>query len=308
MFTMRKPLPTFREHLAGDEPVFGVFSKTNDPFFIEILGKSGFDFVILDREHGPNSIRELYPLVMAAWLNDLYPVVRVGSLEESEVQRVLDLGVAGIQIPHIESAADAERARRFIRFHPQGSRGVCRFVRAAEFTAMDRGAYFAAQNEVASILMIEGSSGVVNAGAICQSPGHDVVFVGPYDLSQSLGIPGQVGDPRVTSLVESIVATCRASGATPAYLWTPSRLRGNTALSGSSTSPFLWTWAYSRTPARNSGLRCTIPQAMFRVNKQPHGLTVAAAQSPVCPPARAGDGRLGKRKTRLFSPSVEPAV
>jgi 4-hydroxy-2-oxoheptanedioate aldolase len=212
MFTMRKPLPTFREHLAGDEPVFGVFSKTNDPFFIEILGKSAFDFVILDREHGPNSIRELYPLVMAAWLNDLYPVVRVGSLEESEVQRVLDLGVAGIQIPHIESAADAERARRYIRFHPEGSRGVCRFVRAAEFTAMDRAAYFTAQNEVASILMIEGSSGVANAGAICQSPGHDVVFVGPYDLSQSLGIPGQVGDPRVTSLVESIVATCRASG------------------------------------------------------------------------------------------------
>jgi 4-hydroxy-2-oxoheptanedioate aldolase len=65
---------------------------------------------------------------------------------------------------------------------------------------------------VASILMIEGSSGVANARAICQSPGHDVVFVGPYDLSQSLGIPGQVGDARVTSLVELIVATCRACG------------------------------------------------------------------------------------------------
>jgi 4-hydroxy-2-oxoheptanedioate aldolase len=209
---MPKSLPTFRERLAGEEAVFGVFSKTNDPFFIEILGRSGFDFVILDLEHGPNSIRELYPLVMAAWLNDLYPVVRVGSLEESEVQRVLDLGVAGIQIPHIESEADAERARRYIRFHPQGSRGVCRFVRAAEFSAMDRTRYFAAQNEVASIVMIEGSNGVANARAICQSPGHDVVFVGPYDLSQSLGIPGQVGDPRVTSLVEELVATCRACG------------------------------------------------------------------------------------------------
>jgi len=212
METMPTTLPTFREHLADSETVYGVFSKTNDPFFIEILGRSGFDFVILDREHGPNSIRELYPLVMAAWLNNLYPIVRVGSLDENEVQRVLDLGVAGIQIPHIESAADAERARKLIRFHPQGSRGVCRFVRAAEFSAMDRANYFASQNEVASILMIEGSSGVANADDICQSPGHDVVFVGPYDLSQSLGIPGQVSDPRVTSLVESIVATCRRNG------------------------------------------------------------------------------------------------
>ena len=212
MSVMSKTLPPLRERLAGEEPLCGVFSKTSDPFFIEILGQSGFDFVILDREHGPNSVRELYPLVMAAWLNDLYPVVRVGSLEESEVQRVLDLGVAGIQVPHIESEADADRARRYIRFHPQGSRGVCRFVRAAEFSVMDRAAYFAAQNEVASILMIEGSSGVANAEAICQSPGHDVVFVGPYDLSQSLGIPGQISDSRVTSLVESIVATCRANG------------------------------------------------------------------------------------------------
>src|SRR5208283_3782395 len=97
----RKSLPTFREHLAGDESVFGVFCKTSDPFFIEILGKTGFDYVILDCEHGPNSVRDLYPLIMAAWLNDVYPVVRVGSLEEIECQRILDLGVAGIQIPHI---------------------------------------------------------------------------------------------------------------------------------------------------------------------------------------------------------------
>src|SRR5581483_6615614 len=102
------PRPAFREYLRLKDVVHGVFCKTNDPFFIEILGKSGFDFVILDCEHGPNSVRDLYPLVMAAWLNGAYPIVRVGSLEESELQRVLDLGVAGVQIPHIESSQDAE--------------------------------------------------------------------------------------------------------------------------------------------------------------------------------------------------------
>jgi hypothetical protein len=119
------------------------------------------------------------------------------------VQRVLDLGVAGIQIPHIESEADAERARQYIRFHPQGSRGVCRFVRAAGVQRDGpHGVLRRAKRGGLDPDDRGDSSGVANARAICQSPGHDVVFVGPYDLSQALGIPGQVGDARVTSLVE----------------------------------------------------------------------------------------------------------
>ena len=106
-------MSTFRESLASKETVFGVFSKTNDPFFVEILGRAGFDFVILDNEHGPNSVRELYPLITAAETAGLYAVVRVGKLVDIEIQRTLDLNPAGVQVPQIQCKGDAENVVRY---------------------------------------------------------------------------------------------------------------------------------------------------------------------------------------------------
>ena len=128
----------FNEYLETKDAVYGVFTKTNDPFFIEILGRAGFDFVILDSEHGPNDPRALYPLIMAASLNEMYPIVRVPKLTDIDIQRVMDLGVAGVQIPQIQCKEDALQVRQFTRFYPKGLRGVCRFVRPADFSLKDK--------------------------------------------------------------------------------------------------------------------------------------------------------------------------
>ncbi len=200
------------KRLIENDAIFGIFSKTNDPFFVEIIGKAGFEFVILDCEHGPNSPRDLYPLVMASWLNGLLPVVRVPELSEPEITRTLDLGVAGIQIPQISSAAQARQAVEWAKFAPQGSRGVCRFVRAADFSLQSRAEYFERQNDVAVIVMVEGVVGIRNLDAILEVDGIDVLFVGPYDLSQALGVIGDVENPLVVKEVEAIVEKCKARG------------------------------------------------------------------------------------------------
>jgi 4-hydroxy-2-oxoheptanedioate aldolase len=124
----------------------------------------------------------------------------------------MDLGVAGIQIPQIQSREDAEKVREYTRFYPTGQRGVCRFVRAADFSLKDKEAYFKEQNLISNIIHIEGMEGVRNFDQIIEVEGIDVVFIGPYDLSQSLGLTGQVEHPEVLQEIEKLIARCREQG------------------------------------------------------------------------------------------------
>jgi len=205
-------MESFRQYLDKKETVYGVFAKTNDPFFIHVMGRAGFDYVILDNEHGPNSPRDTYPLIAAASATGMYPIVRVGKLDDITIQRTLDLGVAGIQIPQIQSGDDAERARMYSKYAPLGKRGVCRYVMPADGGLKERNQYFAEQNDVAVIIHIEGKEGLDHFDDIVAVEGIDVIFIGPNDLSQSLGVLGQVEHPKVIGAIETIVGTCKDRG------------------------------------------------------------------------------------------------
>ena len=115
---------------------------------------------------------------------------------------MLDVGAGGIQAPSIACKADAEAVVQAARFAPLGMRGVCRFVRAAGYSSQDRYEYFAQANSAVVILQVEGAAAVRNIGEILSVPGVDIIFVGPYDLSQSLGVPGDVDNPRVTEAMK----------------------------------------------------------------------------------------------------------
>ena len=142
--------------------------------------------MILDSEHGPNLPRDIYPLILAARVSGLMPVVRVGALSETEITHVLDLGPAGVQAPQISTAAQGRLLAQWSRFAPRGTRGVCRFVRAADFSLQHRADYFEDANEITVIGMVEGVIGVRNLDEILEVDGIDVLFIGPYDLSQAL--------------------------------------------------------------------------------------------------------------------------
>lgn len=123
----------------------------------------------------------------------------------------------------MKSAEDARRAVASAKFAPEGNRGVCRNVRAARFSAFDRFLYLQQSNqESLVVIQIESLSGVESIHEILQVPGLDVVFLGPYDLSQSMGILGQVDHPRLRSVMEGVVSACRAAGvAAGVYADTP---------------------------------------------------------------------------------------
>jgi 4-hydroxy-2-oxoheptanedioate aldolase len=201
------PVRLFREAMS-QRVVLGTFSKTQDPAFVEIMGHAGFDFVVLDLEHGPNNVLSLQNLIRAATVTDLFPIVRVKAQTPSLISEVLDVGAGGIQAPSIGSKSEAEEVVRAARFAPLGMRGVCRFVRAADYSSLDRYDYFARANTTLIVLQLEGAEAVRNIREILSVPGVDIIFIGPYDLSQSLGVPGDVDNPRVTEAMKKIVEEC----------------------------------------------------------------------------------------------------
>lgn len=199
-----------RQKLGEGKTVYGPFMKLSDPSVAEIFGYAGFDFVIIDLEHGPLSIETAQHIVRAAQLSELTPIVRVTGNDPAKIVRALDIGAQGVQVPQICTQADAEKAIEAARFAPKGNRGVCRFVRAASYSAIDRYSYFKQSNKNTTIiLMVEGLEGVNNLDAILSVPGIDIIFIGPYDLSQSLGITGQVNHPSVVEKMKEVVFKAR---------------------------------------------------------------------------------------------------
>jgi 4-hydroxy-2-oxoheptanedioate aldolase len=185
--------------------------KLPSPQLVEILGLAGLDFAIFDTEHGPLTFESVERLIQAAEVGKISPIVRVYENDAALIARALDLGARGVLVPHISTADDAARLADASRFHPEGSRGICRYVRAAGFSSMDRNEYFKKANEeTLTVAMIEGTEGVSNLDSILEVPGIDLVFVGPYDLSQALGVPGEVSNPIVTNAMSDIVKKAQA--------------------------------------------------------------------------------------------------
>ncbi len=201
-----------KKALHDSKIVFGPFLKITDPAVVEIMGFAGFDFVIIDAEHGPISMENAQNMIRAAESVNITPVIRVGNNDEALILQALDIGALGIEIPQINSKPDAVRAVKSVKYSPQGERGVCRYVRAANYSSMDKFKYFESANKETMIIAhIEGVEGINNLSEILSVPDIDVIFVGPYDLSQSLGIPGEVNNSLVVEKMKEVVARCKKS-------------------------------------------------------------------------------------------------
>ena len=199
-----------KKALQDGKVVFGPFLKFTDPAVVEIMGFAGFDFVIIDEEHGPISIESAQNMIRATESVNITPIIRVGNNDEALILRALDIGAQGVEIPQINSKSDAVRAVKSVKYSPQGERGVCRYVRAANYSSIDKFEYFkSANSETMIIAHIEGVEGINNLDEILSVSGIDVIFIGPYDLSQSLGIPGEVNHPLVTEKMKEVVSKCK---------------------------------------------------------------------------------------------------
>jgi 4-hydroxy-2-oxoheptanedioate aldolase len=183
----------------------------NAPGICEIIGHAGFDYCIIDLEHGTINLETAENMVRAADAAGIAPIIRVVKSAEL-IGKVLDLGAAGVHIPSISNPEEAQEAVWASKFSPLGHRGVHPAVRAARYSA-DRAIYFSKSNaETLVIIAIEGVEGIKNLNEILKVKGIDVLFVGPYDLSQSLGVIGQVSHPKVIEKIQEIVAISKKAG------------------------------------------------------------------------------------------------
>lgn len=206
--------------------VLGTFVEIPAPQVVEILGLAGFDFAVIDCEHGSLSPERVDDMIRAASSTAITPIVRVPQCDPVAVRLPLDAGAAGIHVPQIETTEMAKAAAQYARFHPQGSRGMHPYVRSASYRAFPTSEYLSAANqEVAVVVHVEGAGGLRDLDAILEVPGIDVVFLGPYDLSQALGVPGQVNDPRIEAAIRDAVARCPADRVIGTYADSPEGVR-----------------------------------------------------------------------------------
>lgn len=207
---MNELIKKFRGIIDSGGCVYGPFMKSADPMFVEAAGIAGFDFVILDMEHGPTFFENQQNNVRAAILRNMLPIIRVKDLAENTIGSALDIGALGVQVPQVKTSQQAKSVVEYAKFYPHGMRGVCRFVRAAEYSNMDKKEYFQSSNDLLIIIQLEGVEAVENIDEILEINDIDIIFVGPYDLSQSLGIPGEVDNPIVIEKMKVIVEKAKA--------------------------------------------------------------------------------------------------
>ncbi|MDA9202003.1 aldolase/citrate lyase family protein [Flavobacteriaceae bacterium] len=204
---------TLKSKLQDGKAVLGPFCKINDPAIGEIAVLSGFDFFIIDMEHGPYSYESAQNMIRAAEARGISPVIRVTDNSETLILRALDIGAKNIQVPQVCTKSDAEKVVNAAYFYPKGERGMCRYVRAADYSSIDGKTHFGTANQqVLTIVHIEGLEGIQNLNEIMSVDGIDVIFLGPYDLSQSCGVPGEVFHKKVVSRMKEAVALAKKKG------------------------------------------------------------------------------------------------
>jgi 4-hydroxy-2-oxoheptanedioate aldolase len=206
-----------KKRLQKGEVVIGPFVIVPSCTLVETLGYAGMDFCILDSEHGPLTMETCTDLVISAQSAGVAPIIRVGANDERLILRALDIGSEGVQVPQINVKDDAVRVVHSAKYAPTGERGLSIFTRAGNYFK-DGGAaggksHTDRQNdETAVVVHIEGKRGLDNLDEIMTVQGIDVLFLGPYDISQSLGVPGQVRSAKVESALKAAAAKARKQG------------------------------------------------------------------------------------------------
>lgn len=189
----------------------GTWVMSASPIVAEAVGHAGFDWAVLDMEHTPLDLMELVHLLQAVGNTPMAPLVRVPWNDTVTVKRVLDAGAPSLLFPFVQNADEARRAVAATRYPPEGVRGMAGMSRAAHFGLKPD--YLATANRgMAVIVQIETESALAQLEAIGGTEGVDAVFIGPADLSGSMGIAGQVTHPRVMAAMRDAARRCHAIG------------------------------------------------------------------------------------------------
>jgi 4-hydroxy-2-oxoheptanedioate aldolase len=205
-----KPLA---DNLRDRDPVVGLIVKMPNPSLIEHAHFLGFDLVVIDTEHGLGDGMQLEHHLRAADSVGIKTLVRVGDNSPIDILRTLDAGAHGIIVPHISNAAEAHAAVTNAHYPPLGARGLAASTRAGRYSSTSMEEHLRrAAHETVVIAQIEDGEAVANTDTIASTPGINGVWIGPGDLSLSLGLAGQADHPEVAAAVRSVVARVTDGG------------------------------------------------------------------------------------------------
>jgi 4-hydroxy-2-oxoheptanedioate aldolase len=205
-----------KQKLRDGQPVFGAMITFPAPPVVEMLGYMGFDWVLIDNEHGSITVDTSEEMIRAAELTGVAPIVRPVANRPEVIAPFLDRGAWGVQVPHVNTREEAEAAVAACKYHPEGSRGMFSGGRPAEYGIGGSTQDYVAKANANTLvcLMLEEVVAVENIAGIVKVKGVDVLFIGSGDLSQSMGYPGQPTHPEVQALMERGVKQIRDAGVT----------------------------------------------------------------------------------------------
>jgi 4-hydroxy-2-oxoheptanedioate aldolase len=192
--------------LGDATPLIALIVKVPAAATVELAGHAGFDFVLVDTEHGPCDMGELEHHMRAAESAGVRSLVRVSGTDSPDILRALDAGAAGIVVPHVTSPADVRRAVTQVRYPPGGRRSLALSTRAGRHGTRSLDEHLAAGEDLLLIAQLEDAEALDQLTEILDAPGLAGVFIGPADLSASLGHPGESDHPLVKGAVERITA------------------------------------------------------------------------------------------------------
>lgn len=208
----------FKAALLRGETQIGLWLSSTTAYMAEIAATSGYDWLLIDGEHAPNTIQDLYHQLQAVASYASHPVIRPVDDNRSLIKQVLDIGTRTLLIPMVESAEQVKAIVSATRYPPLGVRGVGAGVaRAARWGRVEH--YMArANDELCVLIQVETKTALENLDAILDVEGIDGVFIGPADLSASLGYPDNAGHPEVQQVIEQSIKRIRAAGKAAGFL------------------------------------------------------------------------------------------
>ncbi len=209
---MEMPVNRFKQLLKPHAAQIGLWVSLAETYCVEITAGAGFDWLLLDAEHAPNDLRSLVAQLQVMAAYPVSPVVRLASDNPIHVKQVLDLGCQTLLVPMIESAEQAAALVRSTRYPPGGIRGVgSALARASRWNRIPN--YLAeADGQLCVLAQVESERGLAALEGIADTPGIDGLFIGPADLSASMGFRGQPAHPSVQAAIDRAIARCNERG------------------------------------------------------------------------------------------------
>lgn len=202
-----------KKGLKEGKSYIGTFVKMTDASSVEIIAMSGFDFFIIDCEHTHFSKETMVSLLRAADISGIIPLVRVRANDRAQILQALDSGGMGVLVPETSTAAEVQHVVESAYYAPKGRRGFSPNHRAAGYGFMDGGKYAEMANDnVMVIAYCETAEGLENLDEMLAVPNVDVMWIGPMDLSQVLGVTGQSKHPKVREAMKMIIEKCKKAG------------------------------------------------------------------------------------------------